>query len=287
MAILSDAQRDHYDRDGFLVVEDFVAKRACLEMIDRATEIVSGFDPAEHRSVFSTEEQERTSDEYFLASGDKTRFFFEPEAFLADGELRQAKELSINKLGHAMHDLDPVMSAFSRTPELAAVAHEVGLVEPLLLQSMYIFKNPRIGGEVTCHQDSTFLYTDPMTCTGFWFALEDATLENGCLWAVPGGHRNGLQKKFVRNVSSAEPGSDGAGTRFEVFGPDITPEGAVPLEAPAGTLVVLNGLVPHLSGTNRSAKSRHAYSVHAIDARADYPVDNWLQRSADFALRGF
>jgi phytanoyl-CoA hydroxylase len=50
---------------------------------------------------------------------------------------------------------------------------------------MYIFKQPRIGGEVTCHQDSAFLYNDPISIAGLWFALEDATTENGCLWAIP------------------------------------------------------------------------------------------------------
>jgi phytanoyl-CoA hydroxylase len=51
---------------------------------------------------------------------------------------------------------------------------------------MYIFKQPFIGGEIDCHQDSTFLYTDPLSCIGFWFALEDATVDNGCLYAIPG-----------------------------------------------------------------------------------------------------
>ena len=74
---------------------------------------------------------------------------------------------------------------------------------------MYIFKQPSIGGEVTCHQDSTFLYTDPMSCVGFWFALEDATLENGCLWAEPGGHRGPLRKLFRR--------APGGGTEFETL----------------------------------------------------------------------
>lgn len=39
------------------------------------------------------------------------------------------------------------------------------------------------------HQDSTFLYTEPLSATGFWFALEDCTNENGCLWFVPGSHK--------------------------------------------------------------------------------------------------
>jgi len=46
-----------------------------------------------------------------------------------------------------------------------------------------------------------------------------------------------------------------------------------------GTLIVLHGLLPHLSRENRSAKSRHAYTLHVIEASALYPASNWLQRS--------
>jgi phytanoyl-CoA hydroxylase len=51
-----------------------------------------------------------------------------------------------------------------------------------------MLQQPRIGGEVAIHQDSTFLYTDPPTVVGLWIALEDATKENGCLWTIPGEH---------------------------------------------------------------------------------------------------
>jgi phytanoyl-CoA hydroxylase len=268
-----------FARQGFLVLPGFVPAQACDALKTRAEALVADFQP-ETVSVFTTHEQTRTSDEYFLSSGDKVRFFFEENAFRPDGSLRQDKALSINKMGHAMHDLDPVFERFSRTPELAALASELGVRQALLIQSMYIFKQPFIGGEVNSHQDSTFLYTEPLTCLGFWFALEDATRENGCLWALPGGHTLGLKKRFVR--------AEGGGTAFQVLDPTPLPEeGMVPLEVKKGTLVVLHGLLPHKSGANTSPRSRHAYSLHLIDATARYPQDNWLRRAPTLPPRGF
>src|SRR5260370_40345367 len=115
---LSEAQITKYDRDGFLVLENFVDDDACDGLRARAEELVRDFDPAGVVSIFSTHEQTRTSDDYFLESGDKIRFFFEENAFLPDGTLRQSKEQSINKIGHALHDLDPAFDNFSRTPEI-------------------------------------------------------------------------------------------------------------------------------------------------------------------------
>ena len=278
--ILSAEQIARYERDGFLVLEDFVESQACNRLRARAEELVRDFDPKGVVSVFSTHEQTRTSDDYFLESGDKIRFFFEESAFNPDGSLRQSKEDSIHKIGHALHDLDPIFSRFSRAPKIERLVSDLGIGDPRLLQSMYIFKQPNIGGEVTCHQDATFLYTEPLGLIGLWFALEDATLENGCLWAIPGGHKLGLKSRFVRAECS--------GTRFVVF--DKTPwpeEKSRPLEVKKGTLIVLHGLLPHLSRENRSLESRHAYTLHIIDASAPYPEDNWLQRSPELPLRGF
>ncbi|HEX2851357.1 MAG TPA: phytanoyl-CoA dioxygenase family protein [Acidimicrobiales bacterium] len=270
-----------FDRDGFAVLEGFVPASAGDALRSHADELVAAFDPGDIVSIFTTHEQTRTSDDYFLGSGDQVRFFFEEEAFAADGSLRQEKALSINKIGHAMHDVDPVFDAFSHTPELAAVAAAVGMARPLVLQSMYIFKQPHIGGEVTLHTDHTFLWTDPPSVTGFWFALEDATVENGCLYALPGGHRIPPKRRFRRRAG-------GDGTEFEEL--DTTPypqEGEVPLEVEKGALVVLHGLLPHRSGANRSDRSRHAFTLHAIEASARYPADNWLQRGPDLPRRGF
>ena len=265
---------------GFIVLRDFVSRDACEQLRRRALELVDAFDPREVRSVFSTTVEEQLADRYFIESGDKIRFFLESDAFDERGELRQSREHSLNKIGHAMHDLDPVFDAFSRTPELAAVAQRIGIGDPVILQSMYIFKPPRIGGEVVCHQDSTYIYTEPESCVGFWFALEDATLENGCMQFIPGGHKSPLRRRNYRRP-------DG---RLVTETLDDTPwpvENLVPVEAEAGTLVVFDGRAPHLSAANRSPRSRHAYTLHVIDRACHYPADNWLQRGPDLPLRGF
>lgn len=269
-----------YRRAGVLVLRGFVSIEACDALRHRANELVAGFDPADVRSVFSTTKQTQLNDSYFIDSGDKIRFFLEDDAFDASGVLRQAKEHSLNKMGHAMHDLDPVFDKFSRTPELAEATRRIGLADPLVLQSMYIFKPPNIGGEVVCHQDSTYIYTEPESCAGFWFALEDATLENGCMQFIPGGHKLPLKKRNYRKA-------DGKLTTETLDDSPWPEEKKVAAEAPAGTLVIFDGRMPHLSAANRSSKSRHAYTLHVIDGRCHYPAENWLQRSADMPLRGF
>jgi phytanoyl-CoA hydroxylase len=278
--MLAATQVDQFRRDGFLVLDGFASLEACAAVRARAEEIVAGFEPGSHRSIFTTHEQTRVSDDEFLASGDRITCFFEEEAFAPDGSLAVPKERSINKIGHALHDLDPVFERFSYRPELAEVATDIDLPDALALQSMYIFKQPGIGGEVGCHQDATFLYTEPVSVTGFWFALEDATLENGCLWAAPGGHRGPLRRLFKRAL--------GGGTEFEEL--DRTPlpqppDELQPLPVRAGTMIVLDGRLPHWSDANRSPKSRHAYSLHCISASAHYPAWNWLQRAPSLPLR--
>lgn len=276
---ISEAQIQQYREDGFVVIDGFAEAGACDELRARAEQLVQEFDPAEIVSIFSTHEQNRTTDDYFLTSGDKVRFFFEENAFNADGTLKYEKEKSINKIGHALHDLDPTFERFSRSENVKEVATAMGIKNPLLLQSMYIFKQPNIGGEVTCHQDSTFLYTDPIDIVGLWFAIEDATIDNGCLWAIPGGHRSGLKSRWIRSPE---------GMKFDVFNTEPWPEDQlVPLEVSKGSLILLHGLLPHRSFENRSPNSRHAYTLHLISADAEYPAENWLQRSAAMPLKGF
>lgn len=264
-------QLEQFQSDGFLILEGFNSELECNELINRAAELTANFDYDGHPSVFQTSEQERISDDYFLSSGDRISFFFEKDAFGNNGGLKDDLFHSLNKIGHALHDLDPVFKRFSRSPQMKQLAAELELSEALIIQSMYIFKHAQIGGVVDVHQDSTFLYTEPGSCVGFWFALEDASVENGCLWATPGGHRTSLRSWFRRKAEG--------GTEFHTF--DNTPfemEGMIPLEVKKGACIVLDGLLPHYSLPNTSGQSRQAYSIHTIDGKAHYPEQNWLQR---------
>jgi phytanoyl-CoA hydroxylase len=265
------SHRERFERDGYLILPGFVPAPECDALRARMAELVEAFEPGEVATIFSTTRRSHAQDRYFLESGDQIRFFFEEEAFDEKGRLRQSKQRSINKVGHALHDLDPVFERFSRRPALAALVRELGLAEPLLLQSMYIFKQPRIGGEVVCHQDAAFLHSEPSSVIGLWFALEDAMTLNGCMYAAPGGHKGPLRTRFLRH-----------GERTETITLDPSPlpsQGLVPLEVEKGALIVLHGLLPHGSAPNRSARSRHAYTLHVIDGQARYSADNWLRRA--------
>ncbi|MBL7864434.1 MAG: phytanoyl-CoA dioxygenase family protein [Cyclobacteriaceae bacterium] len=268
-----------FKEDGFLVLDGFHTPASCDALMKRGQELAASFDFKGHPSVFQTDQQTRTSDDYFLDSGDKISFFFEKDAFDQQGKLKGDLFHSLNKVGHALHDLDPVFESFSRSPQLKQLALDLGLDDFLIIQSMLILKHARIGGVVDVHQDSTFLYTEPDTCVGFWFALEDATKENGCLWAMPGGHRTTLRSWFKRKA--------GGGTEFVTFDPaPLSMEGMVPLEVRKGTCIVLHGLLPHYSLPNTSGRSRQAYAIHAIDGKARYPEENWLRRDMS-GLKGF
>jgi len=279
---LTAKQTEFFDQNGYLVLPNFVDEQACLNLRDQAMVLAEKYCPSpEQATVFTADGTAvHASDDYFLTSGDKIRCFFEKDAFNESGELRQDAHLCLNKLGHAMHDLDPVFKEFSHSSRLAEVARSIGMKQEKLLQSMYIFKQPRIGGEVTSHVDHTYLWTDPQSVIGFWFAIDDATTQNGCMWALPGGHR--LPVKYRNRLTA-----DRKSTYNEVFDPTPYPtEGLVPLEAARGTLILLNGTLPHRSGPNTSDKPRHAYTLHAIDGTASYPSDNWLQRTS-LPMRGF
>ncbi|KAJ6924301.1 phytanoyl-CoA dioxygenase isoform X1 [Populus alba x Populus x berolinensis] len=232
---LSSDQLDSFNSQGYLVIESFANPEDIESMMKRMDKLLDDFDYT-NVSVFSTKNQRKVTDDYFYQSAENISFFFEEKAFGDDGSLKQPKQLSINKVGHALHELDPVFKGFSSSEKSSGLLSSLGYKKPVIIQSMYIFKQPGIGGEVVPHQDNSFLYTEPTTCTGMWLALEDATLLNGCLWAIPGSHKNGLVRRFLRGEN---------GVYFDQPSPSYDQKDFVPIEVKAGSLVLIHGDLIH------------------------------------------
>jgi phytanoyl-CoA hydroxylase len=269
--MLSRAQRQAFETDGYLVLPGFLAGEACAALLDRALALAERAAASAPPTVFSPALQRANRDSHFLASAGAIAAFFDEGG-------QAAGAAGVNKLGHALHDLDPLFERASYDPRLGAMARDLGQADPRPLQSTVIFKHARTGGEVIPHQDSMYLFTEPPSCLGFWFALEDATIENGCLMVLAGGHGAPPAARYRRQADGSvgmDRGLEGwlAGAPFR------------PLEAARGTLVVLHGCLPHRSGPNRSQRSRGAYTLHVIDGACPYADDNWLQRPPAMPLR--
>ena len=266
-----------WEDNGYLIIENFKTNEECDELIKRSKELIEEQDFNKQQSIFDTISQTHNDDNYFLESGDKIRFFFEEKANLSENNIKTNKQYIVNKIGHALHDLDDKFINFSKTEDLDNIAKAIGFEDPLLLQSMYIFKQPKIGGEVVCHQDSTFLITEPESTVGFWFALEDANKENGCLQVASGGHKGPLRKLFKRENNKM---------KMEELSNEPFPQTDTFVEVKKGSLVLLHGRLPHYSCENKSLNSRHAYTLHVIDGKTKYLDYNWLQRPK-LKLSGF
>ncbi|RMZ66474.1 phytanoyl- dioxygenase [Pyrenophora seminiperda CCB06] len=307
---LTPKQLAFFNDNGYLLIPDALSQDTVKQLLEDTNQMLNEFPLDEHpMTKFSTggdDGADHVGDSYFLESGDKVRFFFEegrlsmenlierlyaetrPDAFDQSGSLTKPKHRAINKIGHYLHELSPSFRSISLSAQNAAIASSLGFRDPRVLQSMVICKQPEIGGAVPPHQDSTFLYTDPPSAVGWWYALEDATKDNGCLSFAAGSHkRTAIEKRFVRtgsgtgfidNEGAKFPKGMTPGTNGEKDYEMVEKEEKYDMgEVKAGTLVLIHGNILHKSEKNTSEKSRNIYTFHVIEGEERYDERNWLQ----------
>ena len=278
MASFGKEEARRFTEDGYAVVEDFLSERECQILRDKMASIITQEDFSQHPIMtFNTQDNDRMGiQEYFLTSGDKIRYFFEEGALNKEkGKITIPIPQAINKIGHALHVHVKEFKDVTLSERVRGVARALGLVNPVIPQAMYIFKQPHIGGIVTPHQDSTFLYTTPHSLIGFWIALEDADIENSCLWFVPKSHHREPTRRFKRVTEEGVLATKMEGEEEEVGESEYKP---CPVRK--GSLVLIHGNVLHKSEPNVSNRSRHVYTFHLYDAgTSKWSKDNWLQPS--------
>lgn len=285
MVGLTQEQRAQFDNEGMLCIPDFLTPTQVSQMLSSAHQLLENFDLSTHpKTQFRTGDNDHIGDQYFFDSSNKVSFFFDVDAFDENGELQVSKTAAINKIGHGLHMHEKVFRDVTFEDEVKAVARDLEFKDPRVLQSMLIFKNPKEAkaeerdNAVPSHTDATFLFTKPQSAVGFWFALEDCTLANGCLKYSPGTHKTvPVTKRFVK-VDGGKKGCNMVQLEGDFPpAPEDRAEDYLLVECKAGSLILIHNSVLHKSEKNASDKSRYAYAFHVIDGVEGYDELNWLQ----------
>ena len=176
---------------------------------------------------------------------------------------------------HFPHKISSVMlDTGVKHPGLAHVLSRIVGPDVKCMQSMLFVKPPGFQGQAW-HQDEIYIPTRDRSLTGGWIALDDATIENGCLWVIPGSHKWAL---YDQRPHDNPDEFDFAG---ESYGFDDS--GEIPVEVKAGDAVFFNGYLLHRSRRNRSAADyRRVLVNHYMNAWSRLP---WQTPEGETAAR--
>jgi ectoine hydroxylase-related dioxygenase (phytanoyl-CoA dioxygenase family) len=169
---------------------------------------------------------------------------------------------------HFPHKLSQQMLAMLRHPPIVAVLRQIVGEDVKCMQSMLFVKNAGKPGQAW-HQDETFIPTPDASLTGVWIALDDATIDNGCLWVQPGSHR---ERRLWPSRACSDPRFDGAPESHGWDSAEWPREGGVAAEVAAGSVVFFNGYTLHRSLHNqRRSGFRRALVNHVMSAQSELP----------------
>jgi phytanoyl-CoA hydroxylase len=233
--------RTSYEQDGFLVVAGLLDCAAVGAVLAEATAICRG------------------------DRGDIDGL--QPGADDEDDDRVLARHLCI----HFPHKLSAVLADICRHPGIVEVLTQIIGPNVKMMQSMLFIKAPGKPGQ-TWHQDEGHIPTRDRSLTGVWIALDDASVDNGCLWVIPGSHRLGVLYPVRHHQDPRfDPTPEAHGFDHE--------DHAVPVELPAGGVLFFNGYLLHRSLPNvRPRGHRRALVNHYMSCESLLP---WLPPVGD------
>lgn len=139
-----------FDENGFAVIEKFFTDDETIEMREAGLELCKNA-PESDRKVFDAVTNRITEahmkETYFIESANKIHYFYENGALDANGNLIVDKMQSLNKVGHGLHVLHPIFRKYTFDERIKNVAKHLKMKKPVIPQSMFIYKNPKIGAE--------------------------------------------------------------------------------------------------------------------------------------------
>jgi ectoine hydroxylase-related dioxygenase (phytanoyl-CoA dioxygenase family) len=174
---------------------------------------------------------------------------------------------------HFPHKLSTVMAEAMRHPRIVDALTRVIGPDVKAMQSMLFLKAEGKPGQAW-HQDELFIPTRDRSLTAAWIALDDARVDNGCLWALPGSHRRGVLYPDREHDDAAYD------CTLEAYDFPYSDSDAVPLEVDAGDVVLFNGYLLHRSLPNTARRgTRRALVNHYMSAQSLLP---WFHQEGVF-----
>jgi phytanoyl-CoA hydroxylase len=232
---LTPAQRDAFDQDGYFVLRGFAPRDVGAEIEREIIAAIRHDPPSDHPGAPAY----RTAGELFIQPEQKPN----PHAKMAEDHI--SKVFNPHLSGAA--------EAFAHSPRVADLVTDLLQAPASIFQSQFIFKNPGAWGQ-PWHQDSHYFPFDRRPEIGVWLAISEATLENGCLAAIPGGHKGPIHA----HGPDLLPGSNYGYTEIQ----GLPEDNAVPLLMEPGDCLFFHSLLPHRSFDNRAASRRAAIVYH-------------------------
>jgi phytanoyl-CoA hydroxylase len=182
----------------------------------------------------------------------------------ADGPAALQHVLAI----HFPHKVSALMRGMLAHPPIVEVLTQLIGPDVKAMQSMLFVKHAGQPGQAW-HQDETFIPTADASLVGAWIALDDATIDNGCLWVQPGSH---APRRLWPSRACDDARFDGSPESHAWDNARWPPEGGQPVEVAAGSVVFFDGFLLHRSLPNtRASGYRRALVVHCMSARAELP----------------